>query len=186
MVEQSPFSKNYEEAEIDPFSAPPAGYSLTQPQGKWPWEQPSRFVDIEEAFDFILSKLVQPQEKMDFLRLMDAGIPIETITRTITFSAFTKGIVNPDLAELLVVPVSLFLLTEARRAGITPKFNNNIELNMISNSDIMGLMEELNPERYKEYLSGEALREESDEEKEEEVTEKDMSFMGIAEEKDNE
>ena len=87
---------------------------LTQPQGKWPWEQPSRFVDIEEAFDFILSKLVQPQEKMDFLRLMDAGIPIETITRTITFSAFTKGIVNPDLAELLVVPVSLFLLTEAR------------------------------------------------------------------------
>lgn len=184
MVEQTPFSKNYEEAGIDPFSAPPAGYSLTQQQGKWPWEQPPRFVDIEEAFDYILSKLVQPQEQMDFLRLMDAGIPVETLTRTITFSAFTKGIVNPDLAELLIVPVSLFLLTEARRAGITPKFNNNIKLDMISNADIMGLMEELNPERYQEYLSGEALREEDD--GEEEATEKDMSFMGIEEEKDNE
>ena len=114
---------------------------------------------------------------------MDAGIPVETLTRTITFSAFTKGIVNPDLAELLIVPVSLFLLTEARRAGITPKFNNNIKLDMISNADIMGLMEELNPERYQEYLSGKALREEDD--GEEEATEKDMSFMGIEEEKDN-
>ena len=157
MALQKELPQKYEDDGIDPFSAPPAGYSLT--------------------------KLMQSEERFDLIRLMDAGIPIETLVRTVTFSAFTKGIINPDVSELLLVPLSLHLLTEARRAGITPKFNNNVKLDLIPQADIFDLMSELNPKRYKEYLDGTAFPED----KEEDVAEKnqDPSFMGIKGEQDN-
>ena len=94
-----------------------------------------------------------PERKLDLLRLMDAGVPIETIARTISFGAFTNGKCNPDVAELLNIPISLKLLTNARKAGISPKFNNSVELDIIPQDDIMDLMKDLNPTRYAEVLS---------------------------------
>lgn len=150
---QKELQKGYEKLGVDPFSVPPAGYSLTQPEGKWPWDSPPEHVDIKAAFTDIVQRMEAPERKLDLLRLMDAGVPIETIARTISFGAFTNGKCNPDVAELLNIPISLKLLTNARKAGISPKFNNSVELDIIPQDDIMDLMKDLNPTRYAEVLS---------------------------------
>ena len=143
-MRQSKSAKQYEDVGIDPFSAPPAGYSLTQPEGKWPWESSPTYVTVDEAYEAILSRIKVPEERMDLLNLMDAGVPIETLVRTITFTAFSKGLMTPDVAEIVNVPLSVYLLIEAQKAGITPRFNNNTKRESIPYDDILNIMSELN------------------------------------------
>ena len=161
---QRGLANSYEKQGIDPFSRAPAGFSLTGTPNKWPWEKPPKFVDLEEAFEDLRGRMMKAEERFDLLRLMDAGIPIETLVRTAVFGAFTRGLITPDMAELLVSPLAVHLLIEARRAGISPKFNNNVELDILPQERIFEIMKELNPERYRQYLSGEALREPEEEE----------------------
>ena len=156
-------AESYENEGIDPFSRAPAGYSLTGTPNKWPWEKPPKFVDVEEAFDNIRGRMMKGEERFDLLRLMDSGIPIETLVRTAVFGAFTRGLVTPDVAEMLVPPLSVHLLIDARRSGISPKFNNNVKLDILPQEKIFDIMKELNPERYEEYLSGKALQEPNEE-----------------------
>lgn len=155
---QSQLSKSYESKGVDPFSRAPAGYSLTQTPNKWPWEKPPQHADLTDAFADIRKRLLDPEIRTDLLRLIDAGVPIESITRTITFGAFIKGTVSPDLAELLNIPISVHLTLDARRAGITPKFSNNIKNDSIPQHKIFDVMKELNPERYKQYEQGTAFK----------------------------
>tara|TARA_R110000824_G_C15009546_1_gene657156 strand:- start:114 stop:707 length:594 start_codon:yes stop_codon:yes gene_type:complete len=186
---QSKFAKNYENKGIDPFSRAPAGYSLTQTPNKWPWEKPPQHADFTDAFVDIRKRLAQPEIRLDLLRLIDAGIPVETITRTITFSAFIKGIVSPDLAELLNLPISMHLTLDARRAGISPKFNNNVIDDSIPQHKIFDIMKELNPERYKQYEQGTAFEDSEDtpsKEKEKQPSVAKQGFLAdIVQEKEN-
>ena len=119
---------NYDNVGGDPFSRSPAGYGLTQTPGKWPWDNPPEIVDVDDAFEDIKERMMVPAQRYDLLRLIDAGIPIETLVRTATFGAFTQGLITPDVAEMLNAPLSAHLLVEADRAGITPKFNNNVKI----------------------------------------------------------
>lgn len=149
-------SDDYDKSGIDPFSRAPAGYGLTQSPGKWPWDNPPEIVDVDDAFENIKERMMVPEQRYDLLRLMDAGIAIETLVRTATFGAFTQGLITPDVAEMLNIPLSAHLLVEADRAGITPKFNNNVKLDVLPDKEIADIMRSLNPERFMEYVEGKA------------------------------
>jgi len=150
-------ASNYDESGIDPFSRAPAGYSLTQSPGKWPWESPPTHVSVDDAFEDIKNRMMAPEERYDLLRLIDAGVAIETLVRTATFGAFTQGIITPDVAEMLNVPLAAHLLVEADRAGITPKFSNNVKLDVLPDKEISNIMRSLNPKRYMQYAEGKAF-----------------------------
>ena len=152
-------STEYEEAGIDPFSRPPPGYGLTQSPNKWPWERPPTHTTVEEAFEDLKKRMLEPAERFDLVRLMDAGVPIETLVRTITFGAFTEGLMSPDVAEMVNIPLGAHLIVEARRAGITPKVDNNIKVEVTSDKDITNLMKSLNPEKYLAMVNGDASQE---------------------------
>ena len=119
-------SQIYDEKNIDLFSRPPAGYSLTQTPEKW----------------------LKPSALYDTLNLLDAGISVETIVRSITFAAFTKGLINPDVAELLLPPLGLLLTLEARKAGISATVRSNITPTTIPENEILDIMKDLRPEKY--------------------------------------
>jgi len=169
---------NYDNVGVDPFSRSPAGYGLTQTPGKWPWDNPPTHAGLEDAFNDLKSRTLKPETRFDLLRLMDAGVPIETLVRTMTFGAFTKGLITPDVAELLNVPLSAHLLVEARNAGLTPRFNNNVKLDVLPQDDVLEIMRRLNPKRYDEYLNGTAFKNQEGEQSNKEQPKKEMSgFM---------
>ena len=68
--------------------------------------------------------------------------------------AFTQGLITPDVAEMLNIPLSAHLLVEADRAGVAPKFNNNVKLDVLPDEQISDIMRSLNPERYMQYAEG--------------------------------
>ena len=150
---QTRLREQYDEAEIDPFSAPPAGFGLTTPPGQWNWEQPPEHVDLETAFQEIKGKMMVPETRMTMLQLMDAGMPIETLVRTITFVGFSQGKFTPDLAEMLNPLLSMYLTVIADKAGITPRLLNNPPPSSIDPKTVMTIMKDLNPDRYVELLN---------------------------------
>jgi hypothetical protein len=87
------------------------------------------------------------------IQLVDAGVPIETLTRTITFTGFTQGKFTPDVAELLNPVVAGFIAIQADKAGITPRMLNNPPETSIDDDVVFDIMKELNPVKYRKLVS---------------------------------
>ena len=76
------------------------------------------------------------------------------------------------------MPLSAHLLVLARNAGITPRFNNNVKLDVLPQEDVLEIMRRLNPKRYNDYLNGTAFKNEESEQSNKEQPKKDMGgFM---------
>tara|TARA_R100000231_G_scaffold80241_1_gene61791 strand:- start:505 stop:1065 length:561 start_codon:yes stop_codon:yes gene_type:complete len=134
----------------DPFMKGPPGWSLTQPQGKWPWESPPRYTDPEEVVEMIMDKLDREEVRERYVKLMLAGVSIEEITKSITMAGFMEGQFSPDVAELIKAPVAIYLMKIAD--------DDNLPVNVfaqdpaqdqkstMSDATILDLMRRRNPE----------------------------------------
>ena len=49
----------------DTFAPAPPGYGLTSDNQQWPWGQPQRIVDPEEALNTAITKLGQKKNKQE-------------------------------------------------------------------------------------------------------------------------
>lgn len=102
---------------VSSFSAPIPGQSLTHAPKSMPYEKPPQFTTLKDAMNMLLNQLTEPQHLKQLLALMDAGMPIEAICRTLLFTGFAHGKWTPDLAMLMYKPLMLLLITMAHKAG---------------------------------------------------------------------
>lgn len=102
----------------DPFEKAVPGYSLTQAPGKWPWENPPQFADPDDAIDFIVEKLETPKAQDRYLKMMVAGISIEEIVASIAIGGFQQGYYNPDVAEIIKMPLAIYFMNMAEQNEI--------------------------------------------------------------------
>jgi hypothetical protein len=107
-----------QEHEYDSFSAPIPGESLTGQPGAQIWEQPPAYSSFEEAVDVTMEKLFAPKTMEKIVTMLDSGIPVEALGRTILFSGFMEGKFNPDVATLLAKNVYEALLTIGELGGV--------------------------------------------------------------------
>ena len=97
--------REYEQGVGDPFDAPVPGQSLTDTPGNYPWEHPPQFTDPEEVTEYLWVTMHQKQLTEQLIGMLDAGVPVEAIGRTILFAGFMEGKFSPDLAFLITEPV---------------------------------------------------------------------------------
>lgn len=169
---------------IDRFNAPPPGHSLTSEPQKWAWEKPAEYSSPEEAMEWVVSRIEQPEVEENFLRLMLSGVPIEAMTNTITFTGFTEGYWSPDMSEILKMPIAMHFIGLALENGIPATiFNKDPELakeeGRIPDNKVMGIMEQNRPDMYNKIMYATDLLLEEDEEMSEE--QEDVSFMEMEE-----
>ena len=112
--------KKLEEMEFNPFDAPTAGQSLTDNPGEFPWENPPDYTDLEEAFDYIFDRTMDPEVLSELMDVMKSGIPVEALVKTVTFAGFQGGKWSVDMAELLSYPVVQLFTTIAAMANFEP------------------------------------------------------------------
>jgi len=96
---------------INPFDAPVPGQSLTDRPGNANWEHPPQFADPDEALQFIYSRMMNAESASRIAMMLDTGIPVEAIARTIIFSGFVEGKWSPDVAFLILETVMKMILT---------------------------------------------------------------------------
>ena len=176
---------------IDRFNAPPPGHSLTSEPQKWSWEKPAEYTVPEEAMEWVVGRIEQPDVEENFLRLMLSGVPIEAITNTITFTGFTEGYWSPDMAEILKMPIAMHFMGLALENNIPATiFNKDPNLakeeGLIPESKVMTIMEQNRPDMYNKimYATDLLLDEDMPEEEGEEAPpmKEEASFMEMEEE----
>jgi hypothetical protein len=99
------------------LSAPIPGQALTHAPKSMPWEHPPQFVQLDDAMHFLMNQILETHYLKQLLQLMNAGVSIEAMTRTIIFTGFAKGKWTPTLGMLLYKPLMLTLITIAHKAG---------------------------------------------------------------------
>ena len=173
---------------LDQFNAPPPGHSLTGEPGAWPWEKPPVYTDPDEALEFVEDKIDDPANQEEFLKLMLAGIPVEAITNTITFTGFQEGFWTPDIAELIKLPISMELAGLALEKNIPATMFNippkeQQEADEIPEGEVYKAMQENRPDMYDDlsYVMDVMSEQYEEEGSEEEVIEDEPSFMNMEE-----
>ena len=102
----------------NPFDTPIPGQSLTDEPGNYPWEHPPQFVETDEAADHLWNRMSEPEFAEQIIAMLDAGVPVETIGRTVLFGGFLNGKFTPDVAFIIAEPVMKMILTIGVMAGI--------------------------------------------------------------------
>ena len=110
--------REYEQGVGDPFDAPVPGQSLTDTPGNYPWEHPPQFTDPEEVTEYLWVTMHQKQLTEQLIGMLDAGVPVEAIGRTILFAGFMEGKFSPDIAFLITEPVIKMIAAIGIQGGV--------------------------------------------------------------------
>ena len=163
----------------NPLSREIPGQSLTREPGEYAFEQPARINNPVEAVDTIFEKIKEPNNLTSLLNLLDAGVSIESIVRTITFTAFTDGMITVDTAELVNPILILEILALARKGGIgDPRILNSYPEESVTVDKSLEIMKQLKPKKYKTILeNAQALKEDKMISREDRLSAMAGSFM---------
>jgi hypothetical protein len=92
------------------MGGPIPGQSLTRAPGASPWEKPPQYVDPDDAMDFLFKQVTEPKHAHKLLALIGAGGTLSAIVGTILMGGFMEGKWTPDVAILLVKPLTHLLI----------------------------------------------------------------------------
>lgn len=101
---------------LDPFSAPVPGHSLTLPQGGSTYEAPPQFANPQDACEYVFDEIVKPRNSSRLVMLLRSGVTCEFIARTMVFTGFQSGKWTPDVGMLIARPVLYMVVAVAQRA----------------------------------------------------------------------
>lgn len=103
----------------DLFNAPIPGQSLTDEPKNYPWERPPEIVDPREAIQFHLSNLNKPTTIDNVLELIQIGIPVKALAKTMLTAAQMEGIHSVDTSLIINEVIYEELVTIAEEAGLS-------------------------------------------------------------------
>ena len=129
----------FKEAPNNPFDAPVPGQGMTDKPGNYPWEHPPQYTDTMEASEYVWDKLTEPLFAQQVVAMLDAGIPVEAITRIVIFSGFTEGKWTPDVGFMLAETVVKMVATIGVTGGVK-KFRISTE-DLTNNNEITSIMD---------------------------------------------
>ena len=132
------------------------GESLTKPLQDDPSTQVPRTDNLYDAF-YKVTDTIKDNSSLhgDLLKMIDAGVDLESITNVISFGAFSKGEFSPDVAMQLNPHLLLWLFSEAYENGIMEEdikimnFPKNTSRGEMSSDNIAELMARKNPEKFR-------------------------------------
>ena len=112
--------KNYSQLlNIDPHMGKPIpGQSLTAAPGSMPYERPPLTADPLEAYRALKVGLYQPKAQREIAQITLAGISCETLASSMVMMAFSQGMFNPDVAEIVKPFLALEIFKIATSLGV--------------------------------------------------------------------
>ncbi len=116
-----------------PFlDGPIPGQSLTTELGNRPWQQPPQYDTVEEALEYYIPRLVDPQIAPQLLDVIEMGVPLTTIANAMQIGGAMQGYHTIDVG-ILVMPVLIEMMAYlAEQAGV--KYNMGTEDNRMGDT----------------------------------------------------
>ena len=109
--------------EVSSFGAPIPGQSLFSTPGDSPWERPSELNTVDEALSFYFTSMRDPEIIDDLMTVVDMGIPLEPIVKTMYMSSVMRGLHNLDVGLIVAPVLTEFLAAVAKSYDIDFKYS---------------------------------------------------------------
>lgn len=91
------------------LDGPIPGQSLTSELGNRPWQNPPQYSTVEEALEYYIPRLVDPQIAPQLIDTMEMGIPLTTIANAMQIGGAMQGYHTIDVG-ILVMPVLIEMM----------------------------------------------------------------------------
>ena len=124
------------EPDYDEFNAPIPGQALTDEPGKWAWENPPRYSRVDEVADILMERLFEKGNTKQILTMLDSGVPVEGVAKTILFTGFAEGEYSPDVMILLgrlvfeaILTIGMIGKIDNLKIKLTPDEKENDDFN---------------------------------------------------------
>ena len=109
--------------EVSNFGAPIPGQSLFSAPGERPWERPSELNTVDEALSFYFNSMRDPEIIDDLMTVVDMGIPLAPIVKTMYMSSVMRGLHNLDVGLIVAPVLTEFLAAVAKSYDIDFKYS---------------------------------------------------------------
>jgi len=109
--------------EVSSFGAPIPGQSLFSTPGDSPWERPSELNTVDEALSFYFTSMRDPEIIDDIMTVVDMGIPLAPIVKTMYMSSVMRGLHNLDVGLIVAPVLTEFLAAVAKSYDIDFKYS---------------------------------------------------------------
>ena len=108
------------------FRGPVPGQAMTAGEKSRPWFNPPKFNTVEEGMEFYLDMLSTQEQSTKLFSVIRTGIPITTITETITTGGVMEGYHTIDVALLLNPIIVEFIKGMCDVAGVEYTLDSTI------------------------------------------------------------
>ena len=108
------------------FRGPVPGQAITAGEKSRPWFNPPKFNTVEEGMEFYLDLLSTQEQSTKLFSVIRTGIPITTITETITTGGVMEGYHSIDVALLLNPIIVEFIKGMCDVAGVKYTLDSTI------------------------------------------------------------
>ena len=100
------------------LNAPIAGQSLTDTPKNYPWERPAEISDPREAIKFHMDGLSSPESLDNILEIIQLGVPLRALSKTILTTAQMEGIHSVDVSLIIGDVIYEELVSIAEEVGL--------------------------------------------------------------------
>lgn len=108
--------------EVSSFGAPIPGNSLFTTPNDVPWERPSELDTVDDALAYYFTNLRDPEIIDDLMTVVDMGIPLDPIVKTMYLASVMRGIHNLDVGLIVAPVLTEFLAAVAKTYEIDFKY----------------------------------------------------------------
>tara|TARA_R100001086_G_C11831467_1_gene256723 strand:+ start:1272 stop:1808 length:537 start_codon:yes stop_codon:yes gene_type:complete len=137
-----------QKAALDLLATAPPGISLTQENTNYPWGNPPKHSDPDKAMTAAIDSLENPTTKANLLKLLFAGVSIESLIEGFIHVGFETGKFSLDTGLLIKGPLGLYLANLAEEEGVPYRLfenENAIEEDDLDDAHVLKIMKMNNP-----------------------------------------
>ena len=100
------------------FDRPIPGMSMTHELGARPWQTPPTYATVEEAADYYIERMANPDFKDQLIDIMEMKVPLTTLANTIQLGSVMEGIHTVDVGMLVLPMLMEMIMMIGDSAGI--------------------------------------------------------------------
>jgi len=107
------------------FDAPIPGQSLTMELGSKPWQNPSRFTNVDDTIDYYMERMSSEEFMVQLAEVLESGVPVTSIANSIQLSSVMEGVHTVDVGMLVLPMIMEMLMMIGDSAGV--KYDKGLE-----------------------------------------------------------
>ena len=133
------------------FNKAVPGEAITNTPGQYPFNQAPLLVSPVESMEHVLNSYLSGNNSEEVLKLIIAGVTLETLANMIVKTFFMEGTFTVDIAEIIKPALVLHLLADARDAGVKNiRIMNDSNVPEISPEEFIAMRNELRGDEIEE------------------------------------